>query len=587
MSGNPGTPNAVGAATARAGVAARRTQTPAVSRRLPWARLRAYWLAPQGIVMLAATLLALAIRVFTLTRPGYITGVTEYDDGVYLGGAIRLLQGALPYQNWAFVQPPGILLLMSPVALIAKVGTATDAMAAARVLTALASTACVPMAGSLLRYRGTFVTLVTCGALAIYPDDITTAHTLILEPWMNLFLLLGACLAFRRGHLASTQRLLWAGVAIGFAGAVKYWAALPAVALLVLCVVTGPAAGRGAWHSALRVRRAACYAGGVLAGFLVPVLPFAVTAPSVFVRSTLFDQAARAGTSVPQSLRLAHITGLIDFLSSTGHLSLDAGVHSLFANGGAAATSTTGAGWLPFAVALVGVAVIAIGYCWNAGRMSPLEWFALVSAALAIAAVLSYSAFFYHYPDFAAPWLALTVGAVAGSLAHEVAEWTRARRVVIAGTGVVILALAVFQASEVSGLRAPDISADAAAIPAGACLVTDQTSLAIAADRFTAARPGCPDIMDALAATLVLSNGVSVQGGAADLPDVVAAWKKTFSEAQYVWLSPNNSRRIPWTPALQLWFTTHFQLLQSPGPDGLGHVYEQVSLTGTGPAQSG
>ncbi len=580
MSGNPGTPNAVGAATARAGVAARRTQTPAVSRRLPWARLRAYWLAPQGIVMLAATLLALAIRVFTLTRPGYITGVTEYDDGVYLGGAIRLLQGALPYQNWAFVQPPGILLLMSPVALIAKVGTATDAMAAARVLTALASTACVPMAGSLLRYRGTFVTLVTCGALAIYPDDITTAHTLILEPWMNLFLLLGACLAFRRGHLASTQRLLWAGVAIGFAGAVKYWAALPAVALLVLCVVTGPAAGRGAWHSALRVRRAACYAGGVLAGFLVPVLPFAVTAPSVFVRSTLFDQAARAGTSVPQSLRLAHITGLIDFLSSTGHLSLDAGVHSLFANGGAAATSTTGAGWLPFAVALVGVAVIAIGYCWNAGRMSPLEWFALVSAALAIAAVLSYSAFFYHYPDFAAPWLALTVGAVAGSLAHEVAEWTRARRVVIAGTGVVILALAVFQASEVSGLRAPDISADATAIPAGACLVTDQTSLAIAADRFTAARPGCPDIMDALAATLVLSNGVSVQGGAADLPDVVAAWKKTFSEAQYVWLSPNNARRIPWTPALQLWFITHFQLLQSPGPDGLGHVYEQVSLNG-------
>ena len=52
--------------------------------------------------------------------------------------------------------------------------------------------------------------------VAIYPDDITTAHTLILEPWMNLFLLGGACLAFRRGHVASPRRLLWAGVAIGF-----------------------------------------------------------------------------------------------------------------------------------------------------------------------------------------------------------------------------------------------------------------------------------------------------------------------------------------------------------------------------------
>ena len=47
------------------------------------------------------------------------------------------------------------------------------------------------LAGSLLRYRGTFVTLVTCGLLAVYPDDITTAHTLILEPWMNLACLIG------------------------------------------------------------------------------------------------------------------------------------------------------------------------------------------------------------------------------------------------------------------------------------------------------------------------------------------------------------------------------------------------------------
>ena len=118
-------------------------------------------------------------------------------------------------------------------------------MAVARLLTVLASTACVPLAGSLLRYRGTLVTLVTCGVLAVYPDDITTAHTLILEPWMNLFCLVGACLAFRRGRLASPSRLLWAGVAIGFAGAVKYWAALPALVLLVVCLVTGRGTSRG------------------------------------------------------------------------------------------------------------------------------------------------------------------------------------------------------------------------------------------------------------------------------------------------------------------------------------------------------
>jgi alpha-1,2-mannosyltransferase len=205
--------------------------------------LRAYWLSPAGLVILVATGLSLGLRLFMLSRPLFLTGVTEYDDGVYLGGAIRLISGSVPYHEYAFVQPPGILLLMAPVALIAKVSTATHAMAAARLLTVLASAACVPLVRHLVRYRGVFVTLVSCGILAVYPDDITTAHTLILEPWMNLLLLGGVCAAFRRGRLTSPQRLFWAGVAIGFAGAVKYWAALPALALLAVCLVTPASAG--------------------------------------------------------------------------------------------------------------------------------------------------------------------------------------------------------------------------------------------------------------------------------------------------------------------------------------------------------
>ena len=67
--------------------------------------LRAYWLAPQGLIMLAATGLALAIRLYLLSRLRYLTGITEYDDGVYLGGAVSLLSGAVPYRDFAFIQP--------------------------------------------------------------------------------------------------------------------------------------------------------------------------------------------------------------------------------------------------------------------------------------------------------------------------------------------------------------------------------------------------------------------------------------------------------------------------------------------------
>ena len=535
-----------------------------------WARLRAYWLAPPGVAVLAATVVALALRLYTLTRPGYLTGVTEYDDGVYLGAAIRLLSGSLPYHDFAFVQPPGIALLMAPVAVLGKLGPATHAMAAARLLTVVASTACVPLAGSLVRYRGTLVTVVTCGLLAVYPDDVTTAHTLILEPWLNLCCLLGACLAFRRGRLASPRRLLWAGVAIGFGGAVKYWAALPAIALLAVCLLSGDRAGRA--------RHAYSYGVGVVAGFVVPVLPFFAFAPAAFVRSTLFDQAARAGSYVPVSLRLAHLTGLIDVLNGGGHFTLTAGVRSIFASGGAAATSTASAGWLPFVVALLAAALLAIGYAWEPRRRSPLEWYALVTAAAAVAAVLGYSAFFYHYPAFAAPWLALSAGSAVGALASALADQPGVRRGLIGCCAAAVVLVAAFQASELSGLRAPDVYPDEALIPAGSCVVTDETSLAIAADRFTAARPGCPEVLDALAQTLVLSNGVSVQGGAAALPHVVAAWQSILSRADYVWLSPNNARRIPWTPALTSWFDTNFRPLYAHGHGGgVGQVYERVA----------
>jgi len=552
-------------------------RAPAGSRKARWRRpemlqpdvLRAYWLSPAGLVILAATGLALALRLFMLSRPLFLTGVTEYDDGVYLGGAIRLISGAMPYHGFAFVQPPGILLLMAPVAVIAKVSTATHAMAAARLLTVLASALCVPLVGYLVRYRGVFVTVVSCGILAVYPDDITTAHTLILEPWMNLLLLIGVCAAFRRGRLTSPQRLFWAGVAIGFAGAVKYWAVLPAFALLVVCLVT-PTPARS-----VRRRRTAGYALGVMAGFAVPVLPFAAAGPGLYLRSTLLDQASRASSAVPASLRLAHLTGLIDILNGKGEISLHSGTHSLFASGGVATTATTSAGWGPYILAGLGAAVLALGYLWRPRRSSPLEWFALASCLSAVAALLAYSAFFYHYADFVAPWLAISVGCAAGTLCRAFSDRPAVRRSLIAVAVALVLGLGLFQARELSGLHTTSIYPDKAAIPAGSCVVTDEVSLTLAANRFSTGA-GCPDVLDSLATTLVEDNGVSVQGGAKAAPRAVAAWTWIFGHAQYVWLSPDSDRRIPWTRGLEQWFARHYKRVNVHR--GLGQVYKRRSL---------
>ena len=72
------------------------------------------WLTPVSVAIGACTLLALALRLFLLSRPGYLLGVTEYDDGPYFGSAVSLVHGFLPYRSFLLVQPPGITLLMIP-----------------------------------------------------------------------------------------------------------------------------------------------------------------------------------------------------------------------------------------------------------------------------------------------------------------------------------------------------------------------------------------------------------------------------------------------------------------------------------------
>src|ERR1700722_329139 len=482
--------------------------------------MRAYWLSDPGKVMLIATVLALAIRLFTLTRSGFLTGVTEYDDGVYIGGSIRMTEGQLPYLNFAFVQPPGILELMLPVALFAKLTTTVKALALARLLTALASAACIPLVGNLVRYRGAVVTAVACGVLAVYPPDITTAHTLLLEPWMNLFCLIAMNLAFRRGHLARPSMVGWAGVVIGFAGAVKFWAAAPAFVLLVLCLLLKTDRGR----------RGRDYVIGLVVGFGGAAVPFLATAPVTFIRSTIFDQAAREGSSVAFGVRLANLTGLIDVYTQSGSLRLNPGGNSMFAAGASAGVGDSHSiGWLPILAALVLAGALVAGYAWQSRRLTPLEWLSIATLVIASVMIIGYSAFFYHCPDYPAPWLALSLGGAAGALAGH-RRWSL---VVVRVFALVILLVAVVQIREMYPTRHSGAEAVAHEIPPNACVITDQVSLSIAADRFTNLPPGCPDIIDSLAETLVLSNGVSVQGGAQNMPAVVAQWQTWFSKADY------------------------------------------------------
>ncbi len=529
----------------------------------------ARWTRPDPVTaaIVVMTALALALRLYQLSRPDYLIGVTEYDDGTDFGSAILLVHGHLPYRDFIMVQPPGITLLMAPVALVTKgVGTAWG-MGVGRILTALAGTAAVTMGGLLVRHRGLLAAILTCGILAVYPAAVQAAHTVLLEPWLVLFCLAGMLAVFDGDALASTRRLVGGGVAFGFAGAIKVWAILPVLVVLVLIL------------AARQPRRALAYAAGVVAGFAVPVVPFAALAPGTFYRSVVVAQLVRVDTvRIPLGYRLHEMTGLTDFTGLTSTLAL-----SLIS--------------LLILALIVGCSVAASRIT---GERPPLlERFALASSALTIIAFLWPADFYYHYAGFLAPFLALAIALPVARFVDALrasgtegavrsGDAAAPRRpvgglVLRYGTPVAIVAVAamavaqfVFESSlqpplapTTPGLTSDVVSEASDVIPPGACVLTDQASYTIAADRFVSARPGCVPMVDGVGSDYSLSRGQSAATGAGRVPAVRALWMSALRGAQYVWLSPLSYKRIPWgAREISVYFDQNFVPVPK-GPFGL------------------
>ncbi len=250
------------------------------------------------VIIGGAAALAMALCFYELSRPGTLFGVTEYDDGAYFGSAIRMVHGALPYRDFVLVQPPGFELLASPFALLSRAIGTRDALATARLFMPLVAAANVVLVGMLMRHRGQLATLVAAGLMAVYPSEVHASHTLLLEPLLDLFCLLGAVLAFSGDRFAGTRRMLLGGVMFGFAGTIKGWALIPVLVIVVLCAVQAR-------------RRLGPFLGGVAAGFVVPTLPFALAAPTAFFHQVVLTQLGRVGYGdrVPLITRLGDLTG--------------------------------------------------------------------------------------------------------------------------------------------------------------------------------------------------------------------------------------------------------------------------------------
>lgn len=333
-------------------------------------------------VILTMGFVALVVRAYSWLQPGSLLAEREYDDGVMFAASVATVHGLIPYADFTFLHPPGSIVLLAPFAVAANVWTDAQALAGARVALVFVGVANTVLVGVLLRPAGRLAIVVGAGAYAVWSNAVRAEETVLLEPLLNLCLLVAlTALAARRLALVFV-----AGAALGLALTVKYWAAIDIVVVgAMVAVLWG---WRGIWRLLV---------GGVAAA-LVIMLPFFVRAPGEMWMQTVLAQLGRppSVSGAGPSVWGRHVSPI------AGQNALDQLVPGLV--------------WAGLFVALV--LALSVPVLWRAWRerRAPSRWpdslwWTLLLLAHFVALVLTGKAFYYHYASWIIAPLALCLGA--------------------------------------------------------------------------------------------------------------------------------------------------------------------------------
>ena len=501
-------------------------------------------------------LVALGVCVYQLSLPNVLFGYHQstgnpYDDGVYLGAALHLVNGVLPYRDFVLLHPPGVPLLMAPIAALGHVIGTRGAMAGARLVTVLVTGLNAALAAIAVRHRGFGAMMIAGTALACFPLAVAADQSLLLEPYLVCFCLIGTIAMFSGGKLASSHRLALAGVAFGFAGAVKIWAIFPILVALAVCLPR--------WKD-LRT-----LVLGTLAGFIVPCLPFFLLAPHAFIHDVFVTQLAHTGSGAvgaSSSVRLLTLTGFwgISFLHTKTALALC------------------------FAIVLVICVALVYGLSAHSPN-TPADWFILGSAVVTTTVMFIPSSYFDHYAYFPAAFVALLIGSCAARAIRALGALDRRfvgrPAYLVVPALVSLVAIAVLVPEQVSYARSylsysPEEPGTIVnrLTPPGACVVSNIVTATILANRFDPAKEGCPAVVDPFGVwQATFPSHPPPYPGPYPEP-FVATWGQWLNRANDVVLvGAKSGDLIPWSAALTTWFNNNFQPLYSqPG----FYVYKHV-----------
>jgi alpha-1,2-mannosyltransferase len=414
-----------------------------------------------GAVMLATGVVAVVARGWLVLRHAGVGGLHDYDDGVYYAGSAALVAGRLPYRDFLFLHPPGILLALSPFSALAAVTSDPVGLGAARaafwVLGGLNAALTARVAG-----RQGYLAAVLGGlCYALWYPAVYAERTTLLEPLGNTGLLVALLLVARPRDEVTRRAEILAGAALGLAVCVKIWMIVPLAVLVVWQLLTA------------RLLGAARVAVGAVLAAVVVVLPFVVGGGPMF-RMVVLDQLGRPRMSGLLA-RLSSIMGLRPF----GQLVPDV---------------------VEGAVLLLVLAVVAVAVVVAASVPGPPRLYVgLLLANLAL--LIGGPSYFEHYGTLASvPWALVLATAAARASARFPGA---ARGWSPVGVAVTLALLAHHATTLRTEVGEPfPASVLAPAVAGRRCVTSDDPTALAALDVLSSdLRRGCPLLVDATGET--------------------------------------------------------------------------------------
>lgn len=392
-------------------------------RAVPWWSL---------IVVLAAA--AFFVRLSIMTNGGGLLTVGAYDDGVYFAAADALIHGRIPYRDFLFLQPPGVVLAGTPFAWLGTMTTDAVGFAACRVGFMVVGAANTVLVAVVLRRTGYLAAAVGGAFYAVTYVAAYSERSILLETFGTTGVLVALAIIVRPWLRSRMGWSLVAGVALGVACGFKIWYVVPAAIIVAF-------AGRSWWR---------VFIGGV-AGTVIVCLPFFVVAPRRMFRQVVLDQIGRGQSDVAFMQRVRVLVGNFSIPEPDPAIGL-----------------TTD--HIVGALVVAAVVACAIAVTVRGGRL-------FVALFAADAGILLFSPSFYpHYGALTMPMLALVVGVAVGRIA-ALFRW-RAVRAAVAATmiGAVIFANLPL-ITRGFGIPVPMVGLEDAAARVDGCIMTDDPTI--------------------------------------------------------------------------------------------------------------